>query len=91
MNTYLVCYDISDNGARARMACTLLDFGLRIQESVFQCLLTEDRFDHLMTHVRAVRLQPTDRVRVYRLCRRCQSTGIVFGAVPAREPDFYLV
>jgi CRISPR-associated protein Cas2 len=91
MHTYIVCYDISSDRLRARMASVLLDAGVRIQESVYECLLSEERFAHLMTLMQAMPLAATDRVRTYRLCRRCQASGVVHGPARAPEPDYYLV
>ena len=32
---YVVCYDIADDARRSRISQILLDFGTRVQESVF--------------------------------------------------------
>ena len=39
----LVCYDVSDNKERRELANLILEFGKRIQESVFLCDLREER------------------------------------------------
>lgn len=39
--TYLVCYDISDDRRLARVAKAMRGFGDRIQYSVFECQFTE--------------------------------------------------
>ena len=39
----LVCYDVSDNKERRDLANIILEFGKRIQESVFLCDLHEER------------------------------------------------
>ncbi len=36
---YWACYDIADDRRRQRLSDVLLDFGTRVQESVFQCLI----------------------------------------------------
>jgi CRISPR-associated protein Cas2 len=38
--SYLVCYDISDDKRLARVAKTMRGFGDRIQLSIFECQLT---------------------------------------------------
>ena len=37
----VVAYDVADNRRRQKIAKTLEQYGLRCNESVFECLLTE--------------------------------------------------
>ena len=39
---YIVCYDIADERRRTRVAGTLLDYGRRLEESVFAVNLDEE-------------------------------------------------
>jgi CRISPR/Cas system-associated endoribonuclease Cas2 len=39
---YVICYDIADDRRRNRIATALLDFGQRVQESVFVAHLDEE-------------------------------------------------
>ena len=39
---YVICYDIADDRRRNRVATALLDFGQRVQESVFVAHLDEE-------------------------------------------------
>ena len=43
--TILACYDISADGARARVAAYLQQRGSRIQRSVFVCAIAPDELD----------------------------------------------
>ena len=88
----VVCYDISEDATRTRMANCLLNFGVRIQESVFEAVLEKGHFERLIGAVERITLGESDRVRVYRVCARCvnEITIIGFGEV-TRDPDFYLV
>ncbi len=89
---HLVCYDISNDAARDRMAKTLLDFGTRIQESVFECPLNEELFERMLARLERVALDDEDRVRVYRICGLCVERVQIYGPGDVtREPDFYLV
>jgi CRISPR-associated protein Cas2 len=40
---YLICYDIADDRRRDRVSRFLEGYGLRIQKSVFECVLTPDQ------------------------------------------------
>lgn len=89
---YLVCYDISDDASRNRMAKALLDFGTRIQESVFECPLNDGLYERMMARLERIRLGATDRVRVYRLCNPCVERVRIYGTGEVTvEPEFYLV
>lgn len=89
---YLVCYDISNDAVRGRMSRALLDFGSRVQESVFECLLNEALYDRMMSVLEKVPLADEDRVRVYRVCGLCVERVQIYGPGDlTREPDYYLV
>ena len=89
---YLVCYDISNDLVRDRMSKTLLDFGSRIQESVFECPLNDDLLDRMMARLEKLALGDDDRVRVYRLGGPCVERVRIYGPGDVTiEPEFYLV
>lgn len=65
---YIVCYDIADDRRRNRVAKTLLGYGERVQESVFECHLDGTRLKRLQTDLRPMLDEEADRLRVYPLC-----------------------
>ena len=74
------------------MAKTLLDFGARIQESVFECPLNDGLLERMMARLEKVPLAEEDRVRVYRICGLCVERVQIYGPGDVtREPEFYLV
>lgn len=89
---HVVCYDISSDPVRDRMSRTLLDFGSRIQESVFECVLNGELYAEMMARLQRLSLGPEDRVRVYRVCERCVEQVEIYGTGDiTRDPDFYVV
>jgi len=89
---HVVCYDISDDRVRDRMSERLLDFGVRIQDSVFECLLDEELYARMLSQIEKIPLAKTDRVRIYRLCSRCVEAVRIYGpGEVTRDPEFYLV
>jgi len=89
---YLVCYDISNDATRERMSKTLLDFGTRIQESVFECPLNDVLYERMMARMERLSLGDEDRVRVYRVCALCVEQVQIYGPGDVtQEPDYYLV
>ena len=45
---HIVCCDISDDKTRRLVSGRLLDFGVRIQESVFEALLDDELYGRMM-------------------------------------------
>jgi len=89
---YLVCYDISDNRVRNQVSERLLDFGTRIQESVFECLLDARQYERMTAALERIRLAELDKVRIYKICANCVEAVRIYGpGQVSRDPDFYLV
>jgi CRISPR-associated protein Cas2 len=89
---YVIAYDVSNDKMRDQLANRLLDFGVRIQESVFEAVLDEDLYVRMVSRIESVRLRDTDRVRIYRICARCAEQSQIWGSGDlTRDPDFYLV
>ncbi|MCK5800766.1 MAG: CRISPR-associated endonuclease Cas2 [Deltaproteobacteria bacterium] len=76
---YLICYDIRDDKRRNEIAKILEDFGVRVQFSVFECDLKEPAFLKVRRRLVNMMDQELDSVRVYALCRRCESAIEIFG------------
>jgi len=89
--TYVIAYDISDDRRRDRLANALLDFGARIQHSVFLAHLDLDLASRMKQKIEVL-LVPEDRCHVFPLCGACQERTWVFGAAELpRDEDFYIV
>ena len=50
-NFIVVAYDISDDRRRSRVAKILEKIGVRINFSVFECLLTDSQYERLKTDI----------------------------------------
>jgi len=89
---YVVCYDIGEDKTRNRMSERLLDFGVRIQESVFECVLDDESQERMMEQLDKIPLAATDRVRVYRMCQNCVEAVRIYGpGEVTRDHEFYVV
>jgi CRISPR-associated protein Cas2 len=87
----VVSYDISDDKRRLRVAKKLKDFGVRVQFSVFECILEQDKIDE-MKQVIAPLLGEEDSVRIYYLCEACKKKINSYGEVSITEdPVVYIV
>jgi CRISPR-associated protein Cas2 len=74
-----VSYDISDDRRRYRLAKIMLDYGQRVQKSVFECRVDEKHFLKMKSRIDKVLDMEKDSVRYYFLCGRCQDAMAVSG------------
>ncbi|MBM3269818.1 MAG: CRISPR-associated endonuclease Cas2 [Candidatus Sericytochromatia bacterium] len=86
-----VSYDVADDRRRYRVAKLLLDYGTRVQFSVFDCLLDERQFLELRGRLLEIIDQESDSVRFYTLCRRCQAGIDLIGHGPIIEDQDIVV
>ena len=75
---YLVGYDISDDKRRDRVATALLDFGQRLEESLFLVYAESARYKELMDRLSNLAGDgPLDRIHVIPVCDACwRKSGI---------------
>ena len=76
---YVIGYDIADGTRRSRVASALLDFGRRVQESVFVAHLDDVLAERMRE--RLTRLVDTNwgRVHVFEMCKRCGDRAWALG------------
>lgn len=67
----IVSYDIVIDRKRTQVSKVLLNYGKRVQKSVFECVITEKEFAEMRSKVEMLMDFDTDSVRYYRICRRC--------------------
>ncbi len=79
MTTYLVTYDIPDQRRRTRLAKALLDFGPRVQYSVFECPIPSRLLPKLVEQIETLTDPDEDQVRVYRISADCDQALLLFG------------
>lgn len=86
---YLICYDIVHDRRRDRVSRLLEGYGLRVQKSVFECVLTPDQYELLQKRLQTKRyLHPTeDQIRFYPLSPRHRQLVLILGAQPDRQID----
>ncbi|MHC1588001.1 MAG: CRISPR-associated endonuclease Cas2 [Candidatus Syntropharchaeia archaeon] len=67
----MVSYDIIDDRKRAKLAEVVLDYGKRVQKSVFECHVSEREFLEMKERIEKIIDMEVDSVRYYFLCQRC--------------------
>ncbi len=69
---FVIAYDISNDRRREQAGNLLLDYGDRVQYSVYEAELTPSELQVLRTGLGAI-LGPDDRLAFYPLCGRCRA------------------
>lgn len=92
---YVVSYDISSDKLRNKVAKTLLDYGKRVQYSVFECRVPQRRFDEMYRKLVLLMAGAEEgSIRFYHLCGKCekeiQQIGVAEQEMPLLE-DFFIV
>lgn len=88
----LVAYDIVTQRRRTRVAGLCEDFGVRVQQSTFECHLDSGDVEDLCHRLADEIDVATDSVRIYRLCSPCVDRIRVLGAGEVSEDaDIYVV
>jgi CRISPR-associated protein Cas2 len=89
MESWLVCYDISDPKRLRQVATTCEDFGTRYQYSVFLCRLSRTQFERLRGRLYELIDKEADQVLFLPVCNKCvskmESMGRPMAAVDARD------
>ncbi len=75
---YVVSYDIPDDRKRDRVSKILLDFGARVQYSVFECILDGKLLEKMIAKLSKI-ISDEDSVRIYALCAKCEGVAKVLG------------
>jgi CRISPR-associated protein Cas2 len=86
---YLICYDITNDRRRDRVSRLLEGYGMRVQKSVFECVLTPDQYELLQKRLQTKRyLNPNeDQLRFYPLSPRHRKLVLLLGVQPPRRVD----
>lgn len=89
---YIICYDIADDACRSRVANCLLDFGSRVQESVFVATLDEQLSTRMWERLTRLVKAETDRLHVFESCAACQGKTRTLGqAEVIADREFYII
>ncbi|MGB3614214.1 MAG: CRISPR-associated endonuclease Cas2 [Elainellaceae cyanobacterium] len=82
----LVVYDIADNRRRNKLAKLLKGYGRRVQESVFECFLTQEEMKRLHRKVQRCIRADEDNVRFYWIPSGAMAKSLAIGSEPPQPP-----
>ena len=87
----IIAYDITDDKRRLALARELLNFGYRVQYSVFEALLEPSEIRALQSVVLGIINEEEDSVRIYVLPLGLKDRVITLGAQREyQEPDAFV-
>lgn len=69
----VIAYDISDDKRRYRVVKALKQYGVAINMSVYECVLTKSQLEKLMLRLERIIDRQTDKIVFYPLCIDCFS------------------
>ncbi len=75
----VVSYDIPNDRRRTRVARVLLDYGSRVQYSVFECRIEAKHYERMCARLKKEIDEKEDSVRFYQLCQACLKTVKIIG------------
>lgn len=86
---HVVCYDVANDKRRRRLVRELEAFGIRVQESVFECWLDDAQRKRLERVLASVIRPEHDRLVMYRLGGEPGGALILGGQVSINPPLFF--
>jgi len=83
----IVSYDIIDDKQRTKLAKTLLNYGIRVQYSVFECNLSKDTIEKMLKDALKLIDLEKDSLRIYKLCEQCKTQITSYGLKKGWEEE----
>ena len=92
MSFYIICYDTPSNKRRRKFSKYVVNYLIRVQESVFEGYLKKVKFNRLIKSLEKVVNEEEDSLRVYIMTESVKQKTIIFGQPSLVEmPGYYFV
>jgi len=88
---YVISFDITDDRKRYRAVKILLEYGYRVQKSVFEGFINKERVQECRKKLVSVIDPKTDSVRIYPLCGDCEAKVAIEGCGKTVEETAYII
>lgn len=83
----IIAYDIADPKRLSRIAKLMLDYGVRVQKSIFEVSITPPAFQGLKKKVEKIIAPEADGVKYFPLCEPCAGAVEIIGQGQFTDPD----
>ncbi len=87
----LITYDIANSRRLQRVAKVMLDYGIRVQRSIFEAELSLPQFRELRGRAEAEMDFQEDGVKYFPLCKQCDYLWYIVGENLVYEDDTFQV
>ena len=87
----VVAYDITDDRRRQRVSKLLVKYGIRCNESVFECMLTQSNIEKMKQQLLKLVDESQDCLLYYFLCAPCVSKRESVGRKPGFESELIMI
>ncbi|MGH2271098.1 CRISPR-associated endonuclease Cas2 [Anaerohalosphaeraceae bacterium U12dextr] len=88
----VIGYDCTDDRRRLKISKILLDYGYRVQYSVFEADLDNELLTEMVDRLRKIIDPDEDSIRIYHICQRCLDQTQLFGdAKLTNQETFFIV
>lgn len=92
MNHIIACYDIHEPKRLLRVAKVMKNYGERVLKSVFECDLSESKFESMKAGIDGLIDHQEDSVRFYFLCKKCRKQIKISGlGVRVRKESSFII
>lgn len=88
---YVMAFDIVNDRVRYRAVKILLEYGYRVQKSVFEGYLSKQSLEECAARLKKTINLEEDSVRFYPLCKDCEPKVAVMGIGTTIEQTEYIV
>lgn len=91
MILYVIAYDIPDDKRRKSISDILEGYGSRVQYSVFECVLSQSKYDELRKRLRYQFEEGEDSLRFYPISGHTANQVEIWGGPPLTPPPSSVV
>ncbi|MGB9695261.1 MAG: CRISPR-associated endonuclease Cas2 [Caldisericaceae bacterium] len=89
---FLTSYDISDSQRRLKVMKIMKNYGTRVQYSVFECILSNEKLEQMKREISKVISKDVDSVRIYAVPENMLKQIAIIGVGKVvRDEDFYII
>ena len=89
----IVAYDIAEPRRLSKVAKVIMDYGIRVQKSIFEVDVSNNLFLEMQSRVEDIIEPFADGVKYFPLCEKCAGTVEIIGQGIFIDPDeeFYVL
>ena len=88
---FIVTYDVRDDRRRARISALLAKNGVRIQRSVFQCVLELGEMTEIVFTCEGILDLDVDVLQVFTMCEGCREHQVSLGQANLALDEYFWV